>query len=76
MKVLLRCRVTGNYVGENGVFTQSPDLARTFESGQAAKQYCVAGKLTDCEIIFKFREPQRTFSLPVQLQPERSQQFG
>lgn len=65
MSVLLQSMVTSKYVEQPALWTERPERARQFNGGTEALLYCYQQRLKDMQILGRFPDPQKDFTIPL-----------
>lgn len=65
MSVLLQSMVTSKYVEQPAVWTERPERAREFNGGTEALLYCYQQQLRNMQILGRFEDPRKDFTIPL-----------
>ena len=67
MRILLQQKNTGLYLKELGVWVPNAGAATDFPSSTKALAFCAANKITDVQLVLKFKEHHYDIVLPTTL---------
>jgi hypothetical protein len=65
MRILLQQKKSGEYFKDTGVWTRDPADAMDFLSSTKAIEFCVLNKISDVDLVLKFREQHYDIVLPM-----------